>query len=54
MQKNENENDKNKIYSQTIVQGRLTKSEWNNMESPSPQMSWQLLNSFEIVITMFN
>ena len=34
MQQNENENDKNKIYSQTIVQGRLTKSEWNNMEIP--------------------
>jgi hypothetical protein len=30
----QNENDKNKIYSQTIVQGRLTKSEWNNMEIP--------------------
>ena len=28
------ENDKNKLYSQTIVQGRLTKSEWNNMEIP--------------------
>jgi len=33
-QQNENENDKNKLYSQTIVQGRLTKSEWNNMEIP--------------------
>jgi hypothetical protein len=32
MQKNEN--DKNKLYSDTIVQGRLTKSEWNNMEIP--------------------
>jgi hypothetical protein len=30
----QNENDKNKLYSQTIVQGRLTKSEWNNMEIP--------------------
>jgi hypothetical protein len=29
-----NKNDKNKLYSQTIVQGRLTKSEWNNMEIP--------------------
>jgi hypothetical protein len=28
------ENDKNNLYSQTIVQGRLTKSEWNNMEIP--------------------
>ena len=35
MQQNENDkNDKNKLYSQTIVQGRLTKSEWNNMEIP--------------------
>ena len=34
-QQNENDkNDKNKFYSQTIVQGRLTKSEWNNMEIP--------------------
>ena len=30
----QNENDKNKLYSQTIIQGRLTKSEWNNMEIP--------------------
>ena len=30
----QNENDKCKLYSQTIVQGRLTKSEWNNMEIP--------------------
>jgi hypothetical protein len=30
----QNENDKNKFYSQTIIQGRLTKSEWNNMEIP--------------------
>ena len=28
------QNDKNKLYSQTIKQGRLTKSEWNNMEIP--------------------
>ena len=35
MQQNENDkNDKNKLYSQTIIQGRLTKSEWNNMEIP--------------------
>lgn len=33
----QNENDKNKLYSQTIVQGRLTKSEWNNMEIPVSQ-----------------
>ena len=34
-QQNENDkNDKCKLYSQTIVQGRLTKSEWNNMEIP--------------------
>lgn len=30
----QNENDANKLYSQTIIQGRLTKSEWNNMEIP--------------------
>ena len=36
----QNENDKNKLYSQTILQGRLTKSEWNNMEIPvSPDES---------------
>ena len=34
MQQNENDNDKKKLYSQTIIQGRLTKSEWNNMEIP--------------------
>ena len=35
MQQNENDkNDKNKVHSQTIIQGRLTKSEWNNMEIP--------------------
>jgi len=34
----ENDNNKNKFYSQTIIQGRLTKSEWNNMEIPvSPE-----------------
>ncbi len=34
-QQNENDkNDKCKLYSQTIIQGRLTKSEWNNMEIP--------------------
>lgn len=33
----QNENDKNKLYSQTILQGRLTKSEWNNMEIPVSQ-----------------
>ena len=27
-------NNENKLYSQTIIQGRLTKSEWNNMEIP--------------------
>ena len=33
---NENGNDKNEkqLYSHTIIQGRLTKSEWNNMEIP--------------------
>jgi len=30
----QNENDKIKLCSQTIIQGRLTKSEWNNMEIP--------------------
>ena len=36
----QNENDKNKLYSQTILQGRLTKSEWNNIEIPvSPDES---------------
>lgn len=30
----QNENDKINFYSQTIIQGRLTKSEWNNMEIP--------------------
>jgi len=35
MQQNENDKDKeNKLYSQAIIQGRLTKSEWNNMEIP--------------------
>lgn len=34
MQQNENDKNKNNIYSHTIVQGRLTKSEWNNMEIP--------------------
>ena len=35
MQQNDNDkNDTCKLYSQTIVQGRLTKSEWNNMEIP--------------------
>ena len=33
----QNENEKNKLYSQTIIQGRLTKSEWNNMEIPVSQ-----------------
>ena len=30
----QNESDKNNLYSQTIIQGRLSKSEWNNMEIP--------------------
>ena len=30
----QNKNDTNQLYSQTIIQGRLTKSEWNNMEIP--------------------